>query len=66
MNHAGQIGVLQPLGRLQNQVGGQVQRQGAVILHELMQVHPLDVFHGNVIGVPRLVEIINDNDVGMR
>src|SRR5262249_49910971 len=40
-------------------------RHRAAVTNQLMEIHPIDVFHGNVISAPDLIEIVNDNNVGM-
>ena len=59
-------GVLQPRRRLTDVVGGRLHRQGAVLLHHLTEVHPLDVFHDQHLRVADLGRIEGGDHVRMR
>ena len=65
MDQAGLVGMLQPVGRLADIVGGDEIIHGAVVLDHLLQIAALDVLHHQVMDVAVVVDVVGPDDIAV-
>ncbi len=65
MDQSGGVGVSQSLGRLPEIFGRLGVGQGAIVVHDPLQVAPLDVFHHQVVGRPLVVDVVGADNVAV-
>src|SRR5882672_3002788 len=65
MHHALLMSVVQTQSNLAHELHGHVGTERSKILHQIVHVDAFDILHGQVVRVVDLIEVVDDDDVGM-